>query len=205
MTREPAAPLHAPLEDEAEHVRRAREGDRGSYGALVTHYQGRLYAAAVALVRNHEDARDLSQEAFVRAYRHLARFDLSRPFYPWIHRILRNLCLDHLQKHGPHRSVSYDELVEESHVAFESRDGHLSSAPEDPRENIQREQMARHLRAGLDRLKPEFREILVMRHFDELSYQEIADSLEIPIGTVMSRLYHARRALAGEMKDLRHG
>lgn len=173
---------------ERELVERARRGDRAAFGSLVEQYRERAYSAALSLLRDHEEARDMSQEAFVRAFQALDRFDPARPFFPWYYRILRNRCLNHLKRHGPKRKVSLDAMCEEDHLQFEAR-------TEDPVETIQAQQMSRHLRAAIERLKPEFREIIVLYHFEELSYQDIADSLRIPIGTVMSRLFHARRAL----------
>ncbi len=174
----------------------ARRGDRPAYGRLVEAFRERAFAAAYALVNNEEDARDLSQEAFIKAFHALDRFDLKRPFYPWLHRILRNACLNHLKRHGAHRKVSLDALAEDDHIQFEADTA-------DPVEAIHAEQMARHLHAAIARLKPEFREIIMMKHFQEMSYEQIAQALEIPIGTVMSRLFHARRNLAKLMEPHR--
>lgn len=177
-------------------LRKAMAGDRPSFGSIVEAHRERAYAAALSLTQNHEDARDLSQEAFIKAFRALSRFQAGRPFFPWYYRILRNTCLSYIQKHGPHRKVSLDRLVEEDHVQFETAD-------EDVRDRIQRDQMAKHVRVELEKLKPEFREIIAMKHFEEMSYEEIAEALQIPIGTVMSRLFHARKALAERMKKYR--
>ena len=177
-------------------LRRAQRGDRQAFGALVLAHRERAMAAAISILKNHEDARDLTQEAFVRAFKALKRFDLERPFFPWYYRILRNLCMTHLQRHGPGRKVSLDKLIEEDHLQFECTD-------EDVVERIQREQMALHLKAEIEKLKPEFQEIIAMKHFEEMSYEEMAQALEIPIGTVMSRLFHARKALARLMEKYR--
>lgn len=180
-------------EEERRLIERSQRGDRDSYGKLVEGHKERAFAGALALTQNYEDARDLSQDAFVKAFKAIKRFQLGRPFYPWLYRILRNLCLTHLERHGPGRKVSLDQLVEEDHLQFE--------APcEDVREGIQRQQMAGHVREAMERLKPEFKEIIAMKHFEEMSYEEIAQALRIPIGTVMSRLFHARKALAELMK-----
>jgi RNA polymerase sigma-70 factor (ECF subfamily) len=189
--------------NEKEALEFAREGDREAYGRIVLHHRERLYCAALGLVRNHEDARDLSQDAFVRAYKNLARFDTRRPFYPWLYRILRNLCLDHLERHGPARQVSLDALVEDSHAQFDTTDGHASASTGDVRQQLFEQQRADALRAALDRLKPEFREIIIMKHLEDLSYKDISQALDIPMGTVMSRLFHARKALAALLEEYR--
>lgn len=132
----------------------------------------------------------------MRAFRHLDRFQPGRPFFPWYYRILRNLCLTYLKRHGPARKVSLDRLIEEDHVQ-------IPAEAEDVREKLQQAQMAHHLREAIELLKPEFKEIIAMKHFEEMSYEEMAQSLRIPIGTVMSRLFHARKALAKLMEKHR--
>lgn len=177
----------------------ARAGSRKAFAQIVERYRERVYFAALKIVRNPEDARDISQEAFVRVFQTLDRFELSRPFYPWIYRITRNLCLDHLNRHGPGRQLSLDSLIEEGHQQFADLDSSGSSSGEVIRENIHRTEMLSHMRRAIEELKPEFREILIMKHLEGMAYKDIAETLEIPIGTVMSRLYHARKALASEM------
>ncbi|CAN5505577.1 RNA polymerase sigma factor RpoE [soil metagenome] len=183
-------------EEETRLIGLAQRGDRAAFGVLVQAFRDRALAGALILTQNHEDARDMSQDAFVKAFKALGRFQLGRPFYPWYYRILRNCCLTHLERHGPSRRVSLEHLIENEHAQFE--------APgEDVRESIQREQMAKHLRAAIEELKPEFKEIIAMKHFEEMSYQDMATALKIPMGTVMSRLFHARKALAELMKEHR--
>ncbi len=181
-------------DEERKLIARAQKGDREAYAQIVLAYRERAFAGAMSLMQNYEDARDLTQEAFVRTFKHLDRFKLGRPFYPWYYRILRNLCLSYLQRHGLKRKISLDYLVEEVHVQFED------SGSKDPVEKIQLEQMTAHLTEAMEKLKPEFKEILAMKHFEEMSYQDIASALRIPIGTVMSRLFHARKALAKLME-----
>ncbi len=174
-----------------------------SYGILVESYRERLYCAALRLVRNHDDARDLSQEAFVRFFQKISRFDPNRPFYPWLYRILHNLCVDHLRRHGTQRQVSLETMLEERHVQFEEGTSMPGDEPGDARDTIHAGEMAGHLRSAIEELKPEFREIVMMYHMEELSYKDIAEALDIPIGTVMSRLFHARKALAKLMEPHR--
>ncbi len=184
------------LKSETLIIKKAQKGDRKAFGTLVENYRERAYMGALSILQNPEDARDLSQEAFVKAFKALKRFQLGRPFYPWYYRILRNLCLTYLKRHGPSRKVSLDRLIEHDHVQF-------AEEKEDVRESIHREQMAGHLKNAIKKLKPQFREIIVMKHFEEMSYEEISQALKIPMGTVMSRLYHARKALAKEMEEHR--
>ncbi|MEQ8819643.1 MAG: sigma-70 family RNA polymerase sigma factor [Sumerlaeia bacterium] len=180
-------------DEEKDCLVRAKQGNRKAYGQIVEAHRERLYCAALGIMRNHEDARDMSQDAFVRAFNSLDRFDTDRPFYPWIYRILRNLCMDSLKRHGPKRSISLDALVEDAGDRFAVEDS-------DVRDSLQREQMIGHLRRAIEELKPEFREIVLMKHIDGMAYKDIAEALDIPMGTVMSRLFHARKALAQLME-----
>lgn len=184
--------------DDAPLLVRARGGDTSAFGAVVERHRERVFRAALLIVRNPDDARDLSQEAFVRAFRNLARFDPTRPFYPWLYRILRNLCLDHVDKNRRRSTLSLDSILEDApSAASAERDAtRPGGPPPDVRDRIHAQQMNRYLYAAIEDLKPEFREIIFMQHFQEMTYQEIADALDIPIGTVMSRLFHARRKLA---------
>ncbi|MCC5877329.1 MAG: sigma-70 family RNA polymerase sigma factor [Candidatus Sumerlaeia bacterium] len=185
-------------EEETRLVVRSKRGDRAAFGVLVEAYKERAFLAALALVQNHDDARDMSQDAFVKAFRALDRFESDRPFFPWYYRILRNTCLSYLKHHGRGRMVSLDQLVEEKHVQFPDNRG-----ANDPRQQLQNEEMTAHLREALGKLKPKFREIIAMKHFEEMTYEEIADALDLPPGTVMSRLFHARKALAKLMEKHR--
>ena len=165
----------------------ASKGDRAAFGALVRQFQRRAYAAAYALVGNREDALELSQEAFVRAFHAMGRFDTKMPFYPWLHRIVRNTCLNHLKKKRRHGETSLDGMME---TGFDVRDARPGASHEaelgDMRQDIVR---------AMDALPEEQREILRLRHFSELSYEEIAQCLDIPPATVMSRLHTARKRL----------
>lgn len=198
--REPVTDRRGPLADEPLWLEQARRGDRDAYGRIVEHYRERLYFAALGLVRNHDDARDISQEAFIRAWQALDRFQSGRPFYPWLYRIAHNLAIDHQRRHGGGRQLSLDALMEESHAQFADEEEPGRSAGDEAVERVQAEQMARHLRTAMEELKPEFREILLMKHYQDMAYREIAEALDIPIGTVMSRLFHARKALARLME-----
>lgn len=174
-------------DDERNTLERAKRGDKGAFGALVAAYQRRAYAAAYAIVGNREDAVDLAQDAFVRAYGAMARFDTAMPFYPWLHRIVRNTCLNHLKRRGRRGETSLDALISDGYEPVETGADPEASA-------LALEERAQIL-AAMDTLPHAQQEILRLRHLLELSYAEIAATLGVPIGTVMSRLHAARRAL----------
>lgn len=171
----------------------ARNGDRQAFAELVTLYQRRAYAAAYAIVGNRDDALDLAQDAFVRAYRAMHRFDPAMPFYPWLHQIVRNTCLNHLKRKKRRGEQSLDALMEQGYDAAEDGRG--------PQEDAELRELKLHIHEAMEKLTPDQQEIIRLRHLLDLSYTEISDSLGIPLGTVMSRLHAARKSLKRAMEE----
>lgn len=171
--------------DERRAILLSQRGSREAFGLLVRSYMRRAYAAALKLTGNREDALDASQEAFVKAWRAIARFEVGRPFYPWLYRILRNLCFD---QHRRKRIRPRDGI-----------EGDVRDPGAGPEALARREEAKGEVWAAIRRLSERDREIIVLRHFQHLSYREIADALGIPQGTVMSRLFAARQRLKKEL------
>lgn len=165
-----------------------QRGSREAFGIVVSTYMRRAYRAAIGLVGNREDAMDLSQEAFVKAFRAIRRFDPDRPFYPWFLRILRNCCYDWLRKKRARPASDYLDA--------------LPGGAAGPEVLAHRDEKKVAVWNAIRRLGDRDREIIVLRHFQHLSYKEIAETLGIPEGTVMSRLFTARSRLREELKDL---
>ena len=159
---------------------------------VVQLYQRRAFLAAMGFLRNPEDAREASQEAFARAFKALDRFNPELPFYPWYYRILRNLCLDRIarRKRAPFPSEHVERAASPTTTLF-------GRNPETATISARRQVQVQN---AIDCLKVDHREIIYMRHYQDLSYEEMADALEVPVGTVMSRLYRARRALRKELE-----
>jgi len=175
------------LDNEREVVIDWKKGNKKAYEKLVRHYMQDVFLVAYGMVGNREDARDLSQEAFVKAYQARERFDEDRPFYPWLYRILKNHCLNFIKRGMRYTTSLYYE---------DNPDREKFASPgATPVEEMERSERHRLLRAAMDMLSDDHREIIVLKNFRDHSYQEIADILDIPIGTVMSRLYYARKAL----------
>lgn len=175
-------------------VELASEGDTTAFGELVRRNMRRAHRAALGLVGSQEDALDLSQDAFARALRHAAKLDPGRPFYPWYYAILRRLCFNFLRDRK-----NRQRLLDET-GAWLAED--LAGASgEHPEARLRREEAGRTVARAMARLPEAQREMLVLREFEELKYQEIAELLGIPAGTVMSRLYTARRALADALEE----
>jgi RNA polymerase sigma-70 factor (ECF subfamily) len=171
-------------------IQRMRAGDREAFGLLVERHMRRAYFQALGLVGSREDALDLSQEAFVRAFRARQTLDPERPFGAWLYQILRRLCFNFRRDRRVRAS-----LLERGGSAWLAAAA-AQSAPEDPAAALARSERCRLVSAAIDRLPDREREVLVLREFEDLKYREIADLVGVPVGTVMSRLYSARRRLA---------
>jgi RNA polymerase sigma-70 factor (ECF subfamily) len=168
---------------EAALIRRCQAGEKEAFEPIVRKYAGRAAGAATVLLGCPHDALDASQEAFVRAWRHIKRFDPAYPFYPWYSAILRNICRTRLRRRARRKTVTL-------------ADGHASpSSNGNPVVLAEQTERRKRLFEAILTLKPAFREIILLKHFNDMSYKEMAEALDIPIGTVMSRLHHARQAL----------
>lgn len=154
---------------------------------LASHYT-RVHRAALAMMGDEQEAREAAQDALVKAFRARARYDRARPFYPWLYRIVKNTCLDALARRR-HRARPG---LQTERVASRGRS---------PADQVAAAQDVARLRAAMERLSDEHREVIALRHFQDLSYAEIGQILGIKQGTVMSRLYRARQALARGMDE----
>ena len=181
----------------------ARMGSADAFEALFQRVRGSAFHAARSLVGSHEDALDMTQEAFIKAYRARESYDPSQPFLPWFHRILRNTCFSFLRKRGRITKRSIDAVGHDGEDA--SWDIVDADAPA-PSARAEQSERIEAFEAALEKLSARDREIIVLRHYQDLSYKDIAVALSIPEGTVMSRLFHARKRLrsllASQVEDL---
>jgi RNA polymerase sigma-70 factor (ECF subfamily) len=178
--------------DDATLVARVLAGDASAYAGLVERYQDDVFRLAMRFVRRREDAEDLSQEAFVRAYRALAHYDPTRPFGAWMYAITSRLCIDfHRRRRLPTVSLTRPEQGS----AAGDREWDLPSDDEGPEVAIERAEEASRLDVLINRLPADYRMAILLRHAHDLSYEEIAQATNAPIGTVKARIHRARMQL----------
>lgn len=185
--------------DDRELVSAARRGDRNAFRTLFERYHRRAYALAFGVLRHQDDALDCVQDAFIKAHRYLDKFEGNSSFYTWLYRIVMNLAIDHLRKHRRIKPVELDETkVEDA--------GDESLLPRILGANPGRALMDKQIRARIDQalgeLSENHRAVLVMRELEGLSYEEMAQAMDCSKGTIMSRLFHARRNMQKRLLDL---
>lgn len=165
---------------------RARRGEAEAFGELVRRYQTSVFNVCYRLLGERREAEDLAQEAFVRAFQRLDSFDAERPFGPWMRRVAANLCLNRLQLDAPPAAPLDEE-----------RDEDTASTPEAAQEQTERAEL---VRAALLGLPVHYRAVIELRHFQELSYDEIATALHLRLSDVKSHLFRARKMLAERLE-----
>jgi len=176
--------------EEQELLRRVQSGDLEAYGLVIQEYQGSVYNVCLRILRRPQEAEDLTQEAFLRAYRNFTLYDLERPFGPWLRTLAANLCYNHLQKARLERVPLEDE-----------RDRIPSSPKMNPEALVELSQENQQLYRAIWQLPESQRVALELRHFQDLSYQDMARVMELPLNTVRSHLYRARRKLAEFLEE----
>lgn len=182
----------SPVFDESALVTRAKAGDASAFSELVQHYDRRVFRMAKQITQNDDDAEDVLQEAFLKAYTHLDDFQGNSKFYTWIVRIAVNEALMKLRKRRSDRTVPLDEPIDtgEDEVARE-----IAVWDENPEETYSREELAELLDQAIQSLKPAYRTVFILRDIEELSIEETAEALNLSISAVKSRLLRARLQL----------
>ena len=178
------------IEGEVDLLRAAQGGDPAAFGEIVRRYQRAIHRVAYALTRDANDADDLAQETFVRAWQAIGRFRVGEPLYPWLARIATNLAFSLFRRRKRRPETPLEPLLEA---------GQQWGVEDDPAERVERHERERHMQAAFAGLKPEHQAVLALRAVEEMSYEEIAATLGIPVGTVMSRLSRARTELRARM------
>jgi RNA polymerase sigma-70 factor (ECF subfamily) len=170
----------------------SQRGDMRAFEELVARHRDKIYARAFSMIRNEEDAIDLSQEAWVKAWQRLKQFQGDSSFLTWMTRIVINLCLDRLRKMKRERAESIENLEEESGGV----ERQMPTVTVNPTERLERSELRQRIDKALGQLSYEHRTVLILHEFEDLEYKEIAKRMQCSIGTVMSRLFYARRKMA---------
>jgi RNA polymerase sigma-70 factor, ECF subfamily len=181
-------------------VRAAQAGSTDAFEELVARHRDKIYARAYSMMRNEEEAIDLSQEAWIKGWQRLSQFQGESSFGTWMTRIVINLCLDQLRKQKRHRTESMEELNEESGGV----ERQMPVVTVNPTAGLERTELRQRIDRALGQLSYEHRTVLVLHEFEELEYKEIANVMGCSIGTVMSRLFYARRKMAALLTDLKN-
>jgi len=189
---------HSSADDQAL-VRAAQKGDMGAFEELVARHRDKLYARAFSMMRNEEEALDLSQEAWVKGWQRLAQFQGDSSFGTWMTRIVINLCLDQLRKQKRHRTDSIEAMSEESGGV----ERQMPVITVNPTAGLERVELRKRIDQALGQLSHEHRTVLVLHEFEEMEYKQIAKTMGCSIGTVMSRLFYARRKMASLLAELK--
>lgn len=187
---------------QADLLRRTQAGDRAAFGALVVLLQDRLYNAVLRMVGNPDDARDIAQETFLRALSSVRGFRGDSAPYTWLFRIALNLCLTR-RRRARMKLASLDG--ENGHDQAAPLRARVASGAADPSEVAEQREAGRLVLQALDALEPEQRALLVMRDVEDFDYQQMADLLGVPLGTLKSRLFRARMALREKYEAMQGG
>jgi RNA polymerase sigma-70 factor (ECF subfamily) len=189
----PSIPKSVPRDDQAL-IAKCRAGDRGAFRELVERYQSRVYGVAFGMLHNADDAMDVTQEVFIKVHTYLDHFRGTSSFYTWLYRIAINLCIDHLRKEGKAQTVDYDDALDHDY-SEEANELLPASWDMNPGKALDRKELSGFISRALQALSPNHRAVLLMREVDGLSYSEMADVMQCSKGTIMSRLFHARRRM----------
>jgi RNA polymerase sigma-70 factor (ECF subfamily) len=183
----------SPSDDEV--IDAIRAGDRNAFRVLVERYQGRAYRLAFRILRDEDAARDAVQESFVKAYNNLGKFEKRSAFFTWLYRLVKNQCLDMLRRDRSDRVVDWEEGTPAEAEASADATPEVDGVSFAPATEMLRKQLREKIDAAIAKLPDGARETLILREVEGLSYQEIAEAQGIPKGTVMSRLFYARKQM----------
>jgi len=179
-------------------IKLAREGDQKAFETLLKKYRNLVYHVMIKMVRNPQEAEDLSQEAFIKAFNALASFNEEFAFSTWLMKIATNNCIDYLRKKKL-RTYSIDEPIQykEEQVQVE-----LPDHDPTPEKSLLNEERSKLINEAIQSLPPRYRHVIVLRHQEEKSYEDIAEILKLPLGTVKARIFRAREMLNKKIRDI---
>ena len=184
-------------ERDAQLIERCQSGDYTAFDELITHYRGKIYAMIFNMTRNEADSWDLAQDVFIKAWKALSKFEGRSAFYTWLYRIAHNVTYDWIRKKKIEGAGEFNDAI-----LNEADPGALTTpkAYDSPDQNMERAELRDKIKIAINSLSEDHREVILLKEVEGLSYQEIAESIDSSIGTVMSRLYYARKKLQVTLK-----
>jgi RNA polymerase sigma-70 factor (ECF subfamily) len=185
--------------EDVELVTLAQQGNQSAFAKLMERYRESIYFMALKMVHNRDDAEDLTQEAFSKAFNNLSHYSAEFAFSTWLFKIATNNCIDFIRKKRL-QTTSLDS----SAITNEEGESPTIAVPDynpNPEQTIIKEQRAERIRAVIEKLSPKYRQLIELRYFEELSYEEIAEQLDIPLGTVKAQLFRAKDMLYSLLKS----
>lgn len=171
-------------------IQKAQKGDTNAFGTLVASYEKFIFNVACKMFSNSEDASDIAQEALIKAYKNIDKFDFNSSFSTWLYRITVNACIDEMRRRKGRESISIDAEDEESGLALQIEDTSLGAE-----ERVIQNETVSEVRAAIDKLSEEHKTVIILRDLQDMTYEQVAQTLDLSIGTVKSRLARARKSL----------
>lgn len=181
-------------------VKRVQAGDRAAFRQLFDLHHRRAYAVAFGVLKHRQDALDVVQESFVKVHKHIGSFQGTSSFYTWLYRIVMNLAIDQLRRRKTGKSVEYDDAVLKGGEAAVEESVLPRMLDANPRKAVIRRELLAKMEAALAELPEYHRQVILLREVEGLSYEEMAEALDVPKGTIMSRLFHARRKMQSALQ-----
>jgi RNA polymerase sigma-70 factor (ECF subfamily) len=195
-----ATPAQADV-PELDLVKRCQKGDSEAFDELVTRYRTRIFGMIYNMVHNEQDAWDLAQDSFLKAWKSIGRFRGQSSFYTWIYRIVTNVTIDWLRKKQVKGTgAEFDDAIQLKEIDPAARTAPKADAL--PHKRMERQEIRARIDAAIQQLSPEHRAVILMKETEDMQYHEIAEALGCSIGTVMSRLFYARKKLQNLLRDL---
>lgn len=188
------------MRDERAQIAKAKAGDMDAFAALILQHEKIVYNVALRMLNHSEDAKDISQEVLIKAYKSIKNFDERAQFSTWLYRITTNACIDELRRRKGKQSYSLEEDLENEEGSMQRQ---IADEGETPEESLLRTERAEELKKALSQLKEEHRMAVILRDIRGLSYEEIAEIMDLPMGTVKSRISRARNQLKQEILKIR--
>ena len=181
-------------------VQRCQAGDSSAFNELVIRYRSKAFMLVYGMVQNEQDAWDLAQEGFLKAWKSIDRFKAQSSFYTWLYRIMTNVTIDSLRRKGVRGEAEFDDRIAPANVEPGSRT--TPSVVPSPQLKLEQHEIRQRIDEAIAKLSPEHRAVIVMKEIEDLQYNEIAQILNCSLGTVMSRLFYARKKLQILLRDV---